>query len=293
MKIYQLMMAVAAASLAASGALAADVLYDELPNVNTSSILQNFTTTTDPTTGRVITVTKGTYNAPTATNKWRPASVTGGASVGITMDNTNDGDGAVYFATNNTKASKADLVYNFSQPVALSSLQSISYEWYIDSASTSDLVHYSPVLRLNVSKNGFSAGTLVFEAAYNGGFGAEDVWTLNSATLTSGIWWATSLGKDIYNRTLQDWLNAYSNDTLTVTGISIGVGSGWEHGTTITAVDHVAFNFTGGPTGDFNFKVIDLPQAAVPEPASWALMIGGFALMGGALRSQRRRLRFA
>lgn len=28
--------------------------------------------------------------------------------------------------------------------------------------------------------------------------------------------------------------------------------------------------------------------AAVPEPASWAMMIGGFALVGGALRSRRR-----
>ena len=29
--------------------------------------------------------------------------------------------------------------------------------------------------------------------------------------------------------------------------------------------------------------------AAVPEPATWAMMIGGFGLVGGALRSQRRR----
>ena len=28
--------------------------------------------------------------------------------------------------------------------------------------------------------------------------------------------------------------------------------------------------------------------AAVPEPASWAMMIGGFALLGGALRRRRR-----
>lgn len=28
---------------------------------------------------------------------------------------------------------------------------------------------------------------------------------------------------------------------------------------------------------------------AVPEPATWAMMIGGFALVGGALRSARRR----
>lgn len=31
--------------------------------------------------------------------------------------------------------------------------------------------------------------------------------------------------------------------------------------------------------------------AAVPEPASWAMMIGGFGLVGGALRARRRTLR--
>jgi hypothetical protein len=31
------------------------------------------------------------------------------------------------------------------------------------------------------------------------------------------------------------------------------------------------------------------PQDAVPEPASWALMLGGFGMMGSVLRSSRRR----
>jgi hypothetical protein len=30
------------------------------------------------------------------------------------------------------------------------------------------------------------------------------------------------------------------------------------------------------------------PPASVPEPASWAMMLGGFGLIGGALRSRRR-----
>jgi hypothetical protein len=32
---------------------------------------------------------------------------------------------------------------------------------------------------------------------------------------------------------------------------------------------------------------------AVPEPASWALMLGGFGMVGGALRSRRRKVAFA
>lgn len=36
------------------------------------------------------------------------------------------------------------------------------------------------------------------------------------------------------------------------------------------------------------------PSVSVPEPASWALMLGGFGMVGGALRSRRRTgIRFA
>lgn len=48
----------------------------------------------------------------------------------------------------------------------------------------------------------------------------------------------------------------------------------------------------GGRTPDFAFDVIGVdlatgPGGAVPEPASWAMMIGGFGLAGGALRRRR------
>ena len=40
--------------------------------------------------------------------------------------------------------------------------------------------------------------------------------------------------------------------------------------------------FQGCAIGEVAFR------AAVPEPASWAMMVGGFATIGGALRSRRR-----
>ncbi len=46
----------------------------------------------------------------------------------------------------------------------------------------------------------------------------------------------------------------------------------------------VASTFTG--TATFN-------AGAVPEPASWALMIGGFGLIGSALRRRRTSLQLA
>ena len=47
--------------------------------------------------------------------------------------------------------------------------------------------------------------------------------------------------------------------------------------------------FTGGfGTGLVTATSSAVAAAAVPEPASWALMLGGFGAIGGALRSRRK-----
>jgi hypothetical protein len=45
----------------------------------------------------------------------------------------------------------------------------------------------------------------------------------------------------------------------------------------------------GGSTVTGNFKL----TAAVPEPASWAMMVGGFGVVGGALRRRSAKVSFA
>jgi hypothetical protein len=52
------------------------------------------------------------------------------------------------------------------------------------------------------------------------------------------------------------------------------------------------YGFTVFDVAGDNFSVTPGAAAAVPEPASWATMIAGFGLVGGALRS-RRRIAFA
>lgn len=47
-------------------------------------------------------------------------------------------------------------------------------------------------------------------------------------------------------------------------------------------------NVSTGFSGNANFRL-----AAVPEPASWAMMIGGMGLIGGALRRRNTALRLA
>jgi len=43
----------------------------------------------------------------------------------------------------------------------------------------------------------------------------------------------------------------------------------------------------------FTSTVSESNLSAVPEPASWALMVGGFGLIGGAMRRRTTRVRFA
>lgn len=55
-------------------------------------------------------------------------------------------------------------------------------------------------------------------------------------------------------------------------------------------LDRIAYNDTPGGSITTGEAIAAAPNAAVPEPASWALMIGGFGLVGGALRRQRQAL---
>ena len=50
------------------------------------------------------------------------------------------------------------------------------------------------------------------------------------------------------------------------------------------------FNFTGFSSGTLTVSEV---TAAVPEPATWAMMIGGFALAGATMRRRKMQVSFA
>ena len=284
MKFQSLLLA-SAFAFAASSAGAQTVHDTGLPALNTGTAV-----TTTTANGTTTTVADVRQSAAPAAGAWGQANVGGGATVGITKDYANNGNGSAYFATT-SGASKADLQYYFSAPVALSSLNSVSFDWYRDGASTTGSL-FAPVLRFNILKNGAFAGSLVFENYYQGEVqAANDAWTTLTATLGSGDIWATNaaLGPTFAaanggQKTFQQWMDDNAGAALSVYGVSIGVGSGW-NGAFTGAVDNVAFNFANGPSANFNFEV----AGAVPEPATWAMMIGGFGLVGGALRRRSAR----
>ncbi len=67
-----------------------------------------------------------------------------------------------------------------------------------------------------------------------------------------------------------------------LTGVAIMAG----------AVNELIINYTSGGLGSYGGNLTFTP-GAVPEPASWALMIGGFGMVGGTLRRRRARVQFA
>jgi hypothetical protein len=290
-----------AAMTLVSAASAATVSDTSLANINGPVGVNGAvaTTTTDATgTRTTVTGPGGDANrayAPIVTNTWEQSAVGGGATVGITTNYAHDGNGSVYFNTTGSNA-KADLEYYLTTAVPLSSVTSLSFDYYRDSASTVT-ASLAPVMRLDILKNGSFAGSLVLENIYQAqqNIAPTDVWTTLAASLTNGIFWATnaSLGPTFAaalggQKTLQEWIDGNSGAQLTVAGVSIGVGSGWD-GNFVGAVDDVNVVFTRAATINSNFEV----AAAVPEPATWAMFIGGFGLVGAAMRRRRTTVRFA
>jgi len=102
---------------------------------------------------------------------------------------------------------------------------------------------------------------------------------LNPAlTSISGRWSTDDVGYDILingqstGNYAPDFTNWYD----------FSINSGFVSG--VNTIDFLVYNF-GGPTG---LRVEMTGSGAVPEPASWAMMLGGFGLVGGAMRSRRK-----
>ena len=294
--------AIAAAALVTTGVSASTVYNTSLQDVSGTFGTSTATTTTDATGTRTVVTGPGPNSGANRAsgvgvlNQWFQANVGAGSTVGITTDHARDGNGSAYFEQTQEQTGKADLVYLFETVATLSNLTSLSFDFFRDASSTTD-PNLAPVLRLGILKDGVWAGTLVLENVYQQQLPAPTgSWRTLTADLNSGIFWATngSLGPTFADanggqKTLADWIADNGGAILTVYGLEIGFGSGWG-GTFSGAVDNVNVAF-GNTVYNSNFEVD--ANGAVPEPATWAMMMMGFGLLGASLRRRKASIRFA
>lgn len=269
------------------------------PNVGTGD---SFTNPTSTNTGQALGSTGWYYN-----------NVRNNGVVGIDGTYARSGNGSLHLQTTQGPggaSSKADVEFfqsaaanaagNFSPTSALgqlNDLESLSFDWYRDSSSAAtSWLH--PVIRLQVlSIDGTKGGYLVFEKEYNqlvpGTAMPTDTWVSEDLFASSYKMWSTgsTLPNNIngtqglvqqYNaRSIQQWIADIGDDYF-VTGISLGVGSGW--GTFSGAIDNVAWSFEGQVAQQFNFELE--ADSTVPEPAS--IVMAGLGLMALGIGRRRR-----
>jgi hypothetical protein len=185
----------------------------------------------------------------------------------------------------------------------------------------------APAFAANIVVNsGFESGALApwFQDRNFGG-GAED-WNVTNVDPHSGTFAATVLGnKEIRQNfaptpvanitqasfwlrhstqnNLPAFVSLFYSDLSETTFLVNTAGTGWEQfdvlgnlvaGKTLTGFS--IFGYSGGqqPFRTYLDDVVFFAGPAIPEPATWALMIAGFGLAGtAARRSARTRVAFA
>ena len=212
--------------------------------------------------------------------------------------------------------------FGTSPAIAISSLadiRSLVFDWQTATATASQW-HAAPAVRLHIMDNDIRS-EMIWEWVYNGGVAgvqapggwqtssANDVFYLNVRDNDGAAFLAQNSGVSglsiegaqsgqgvVYlnggqlNNTITSWQSFFSSNVY-ITGFSFGAGSGYGSGY-VGFLDNVRINkATAADSVIVNFET----AAAVPEPATWAMMMLGFGAMGAMLRRRRTvtRVRYA
>lgn len=152
-----------------------------------------------------------------------------------------------------------------------------------------------------------AAATYVYVGSWYVGEGP--VWTSNPAVYTgqetAALLWGgnasdyaiSTIDSNVANINFSTFVDGYGDSQYLTTAVaqnfSLVTGTGYDGPPSYSAyvLDHSCGQRYGDPQAscvgsdglNFAFRI----SGAVPEPASWALMITGFGMVGGALRSRR------
>lgn len=168
----------------------------------------------------------------------------------------------------------------------------LTFDWMVAPDSVNALgPNYTPALRLLI-QDGTARSELIWEGAYNGVAVTPGEW--NTTNTYDAFWrWAGGVtfenGAQV-NQTIGDWaISGYYSADAFVSAISVGAGGSAGAGYH-AFVDNVVYS-RAMPNEDnvsltttYNFEA----TAAVPEPATWMLMIAGFGAVGATMRRKRK-----
>lgn len=205
-----------------------------------------------------------------------PASENGNGTgfSAITTASARSGNGSLELHGDRTRWVLGDLYDDGSNLGLFSDFTDLAFEYSVDPSSTNACCDpmYSPALRL-VVWDGDVRNDFVWEQAYQvGGYGAAGPKGTWNTTNSSGTFFKNGTS-ELDQRTLATWAGSLSANAY-VGAVYIGVGSGIGAGY-LAYADNVTANGT-----TYNFE-------GVPEPATWAMMIMGFGVVGSVARRRR------
>jgi hypothetical protein len=208
-----------------------------------------------------------------------------------------------------TSAAQASLVDDFNRADALTigdsyTVQNGNFRISGNKATTTNFVSLatyngsnSSTVGVDASLRGFDSGSYV---ALTLGYGSADSYFIKIQD-NDGDGFFDRYGFDTGNNDLTGPFNALGfgfqagSIDVSVTG-TVATLSILANGNTLTYSYDYGFAPGNGLAGfglnrlgvADNLRFDSVPQQGVPEPASWALMIGGFGLAGAAMRGRRR-----
>ncbi len=217
-----------------------------------------------------------------------PGENSGGGSAQITSQNVSDTNGSLNITGDRSRV-QTGIQYGGGTPTGISanSLLNLTGDYFVNALGTN--ASATPAFRVLI-QDGSTRSELIWEGSVQPdnqiGLGANsaDAGDLFWQFIAGGPGAQVDSNGTYITHPLADWGDLFGANAY-VSGISVGVGSGAGSGFSAN-VDNIALAFDGG-VARYDFATAN--TAAVPEPATWAMMLIGFGGVGFQIRRQRRK----